>query len=102
MLGTFNERTEYKIRKSVIPIETPKTVRGWLIFLSIYFCREYLDIFKIFEFVEVTSFRTGLRKRKREEACEKVEPQISEEWIDESKLELWEIRFFGEKLVVLL
>lgn len=60
-----------------------------------------MDIFEIFEFVEVTSFRTGLRKRKREEACEKVEPQISEEWTDESKLELWEIRFFGEKLVVL-
>lgn len=39
VLGTFNERTEYKIRKSVIPIETPKTVRGWSIFLYVYFCR---------------------------------------------------------------
>ena len=29
-LGIFNERTEYKIRKSVIPVEMPKTVRGTL------------------------------------------------------------------------
>lgn len=27
-LGIFSERTEYKIRKIVIPVETPKTIRG--------------------------------------------------------------------------
>ncbi|XP_065199486.1 nucleosome-remodeling factor subunit NURF301 [Planococcus citri] len=73
-LGPFCERTEYKLRKIVTPLETPKTIR------------------------EVTSFRTGLRKRKREEALDKVDPQISEVWVDESKLELWEIKQFAEKL----
>ncbi|CAH1403971.1 unnamed protein product [Nezara viridula] len=73
-LGNFLERTEYLLRKVVIPLEVPKTVR------------------------EVQSIRTGLRKRKREEAPQNTEPQVSEEWVDESKLELWEIKLYGERL----
>lgn len=46
---------------------------------------------------EVTSIRLGLRKRKREETPQSTEPQVSESWVDENKLELWEIKQFGEK-----
>ncbi|XP_043650026.1 nucleosome-remodeling factor subunit NURF301 isoform X4 [Drosophila teissieri] len=71
--GRYGEKTSYLRRKVVIPLEMPKTVR------------------------EVTSIRSGLRKRKRAESPQPTEPQISEEWVDEDKLELWEIKFMGEK-----
>ncbi|KAL1380068.1 hypothetical protein pipiens_014471, partial [Culex pipiens pipiens] len=71
--GVFNERMQYLRRKVVIPLELPKTVR------------------------EVQSIRSGLRKRKRAESPQQTEPQVSEEWIDEDKLELWEIKLYGEK-----
>lgn len=45
----------------------------------------------------MTSIRSGLRKRKRADSPQPTEPQISEEWVDEDKLELWEIKFIGEK-----
>ncbi|XP_055631397.1 nucleosome-remodeling factor subunit NURF301 isoform X2 [Toxorhynchites rutilus septentrionalis] len=72
-VGVFNERMQYLRRKVVIPLELPKTVR------------------------EVQSIRSGLRKRKRAESPQQTEPQVSEEWIDEDKLELWEIKLYGEK-----
>ncbi|XP_041977903.1 nucleosome-remodeling factor subunit NURF301 [Aricia agestis] len=72
-IGQFSERTQYLRRKVVIPLELPKTVR------------------------EVTSIRSGLRKRKRAESPQNTEPQVSEEWVDEDKLELWEVRQYGEK-----
>ncbi|XP_017842948.1 nucleosome-remodeling factor subunit NURF301 isoform X2 [Drosophila busckii] len=71
--GRFGEKTSYLRRKVVIPLEMPKTIR------------------------EVTSIRSGLRKRKRAESPQPTEPQITEEWVDEDKLELWEIKFIGEK-----
>ncbi|XP_058463796.1 nucleosome-remodeling factor subunit NURF301 [Malaya genurostris] len=71
--GVFNERLQYLRRKVVIPLELPKTVR------------------------EVQSIRSGLRKRKRAESPQQTEPQVSEEWIDEDKLELWEIKLYGER-----
>lgn len=71
--GRFSERTQYLRRKVVIPLELPKTIR------------------------EFTSIRSGLRKRKRAESPQKTDPQVSEEWVDEDKLELWEIKQFGEK-----
>lgn len=46
---------------------------------------------------EVTSIRSGLRKRKRPESPQSMDPQVSEEWVDEEKLELWEIKQYGEK-----
>nr|XP_034840271.1 nucleosome-remodeling factor subunit NURF301 [Maniola hyperantus] len=72
-VGQFSERTQYLRRKVVIPLELPKTVR------------------------EVTSIRSGLRKRKRAESPQNTEPQVSEEWVDEDKLELWEVRQYGER-----
>ncbi|XP_055707432.1 nucleosome-remodeling factor subunit NURF301 isoform X3 [Phlebotomus papatasi] len=72
-LGKFMERTQYLRRKVVIPLELPKAVR------------------------EVTSIRSGLRKRKRAESPQHTEPQVTEEWVDEEKLELWEIKQYGEK-----
>ncbi|VEN57753.1 unnamed protein product [Callosobruchus maculatus] len=73
-VGQFMERTQYLRRKVVIPLELPKTVR------------------------EVTSIRSGLRKRKRPESPQNTDPQVTEEWVDEDKLELWEIKLYGEKL----
>ncbi|XP_063923379.1 nucleosome-remodeling factor subunit NURF301 isoform X3 [Zophobas morio] len=72
-VGQFMERTQYLRRKVVIPLELPKTVR------------------------EVTSIRSGLRKRKRPESPQSTDPQVTEEWVDEDKLELWEIKQYGER-----
>ncbi|XP_030753207.1 nucleosome-remodeling factor subunit NURF301 isoform X3 [Sitophilus oryzae] len=72
-MGQFLEKTQYMRRKVVIPLELPKTMR------------------------EVTSIRSGLRKRKRPESPQSMDPQVTEEWVDEDKLELWEIKQYGEK-----
>ena len=72
--GRFLERTEYLQRKVVIPLDVPRAVK------------------------EVTPIRSGLRKRKRAESPQQLEPKVTEEWIEEEKLELWEIRGFKEKL----
>lgn len=45
----------------------------------------------------MTSIRSGLRKRKRPESPHSTEPQVSEEWVDEDKLELWEIKQYGDR-----
>lgn len=73
-LGENLEKTQYLRRKIVIPLELPKTIR------------------------EVNPIRSGLRKRKREETPQNTEPQVSEEWVDEDKLELWEIKQYCEKV----
>ncbi|EEB14731.1 fetal alzheimer antigen, falz, putative [Pediculus humanus corporis] len=73
-LGENLEKTQYLRRKIVIPLELPKTIR------------------------EVNPIRSGLRKRKREETPQNTEPQVSEEWVDEDKLELWEIKQYCDKL----
>ncbi|RZC39906.1 nucleosome-remodeling factor subunit NURF301, partial [Asbolus verrucosus] len=73
-VGQFMEKTQYLRRKVVIPLELPKTVR------------------------EVTSIRSGLRKRKRPESPQSTDPQVTEEWVDEDKLELWEIKQYGERI----
>ncbi|XP_034937972.1 nucleosome-remodeling factor subunit NURF301 isoform X2 [Chelonus insularis] len=72
-VGQFMDRTQYLRRKVVIPLELPKQIR------------------------EVTSIRSGLRKRKRPESPQSTEPQVSEEWVDEDKLELWEIKQYGDR-----
>lgn len=72
-VGMFMELTQYFRRRVVIPLELPKTVR------------------------EVTSIRSGLRKRKRAESPQQTDPQVNEEWIDEDKLELSEIKQYFEK-----
>ncbi|XP_047346621.1 nucleosome-remodeling factor subunit NURF301 isoform X1 [Vespa velutina] len=73
-VGQFLDRTQYLRRKVVIPLELPKQIR------------------------EVTSIRSGLRKRKRPESPQSTEPQVTEEWVDEDKLELWEIKQYGDRL----
>ncbi|XP_014482955.1 PREDICTED: nucleosome-remodeling factor subunit NURF301 isoform X2 [Dinoponera quadriceps] len=72
-VGQFLDRTQYMRRKVVIPLELPKQVR------------------------EVTSIRSGLRKRKRPESPQSTEPQVTVEWVDEDKLELWEIKQYGDR-----
>lgn len=72
-VGMFMELTQYFRRRVVIPLELPKTVR------------------------EVQSIRSGLRKRKRAESPQQTDPQVNEEWIDEDKLELYEIKQYFEK-----
>lgn len=72
-MGRYMEFTQYLRRKVIIPLELPKAVR------------------------EVTSIRLGLRKRKRADSPQHTEPQVTEEWIGEDKLELWEIRQYGER-----
>lgn len=52
--------------------------------------------------LEVTPIRSGLRKRKREEAPRNTAPQVSEVWVDESKLELVEIKQFHERYNILV
>lgn len=49
----------------------------------------------------MTPIRSGLRKRKREEAPRNTAPQVSEVWVDESKLELVEIKQFHERYLFL-
>ncbi|XP_076674855.1 nucleosome-remodeling factor subunit NURF301 E(bx) isoform X2 [Andrena cerasifolii] len=72
-VGQFLDKAQYLRRKVVIPLELPKQVR------------------------EVTSIRSGLRKRKRPESPQSTEPQVAEEWVDEDKLELWEIKQYGDR-----
>ncbi|CAG7825806.1 unnamed protein product [Allacma fusca] len=73
IMGRFAERIQYLRRKQTVPIDAPKTIR------------------------EVTPSRSGLRKRKRAESPDKTDPLIVEEWVDEDKVELWEIRLYGDK-----
>eukprot|EP00094_Tigriopus_californicus_P011143 TCALIF_10753-PA protein Name:"Similar to E(bx) Nucleosome-remodeling factor subunit NURF301 (Drosophila melanogaster)" AED:0.03 eAED:0.03 QI:0/0.85/0.75/0.87/1/1/8/257/2554 len=73
-VGRFSERTQYFQKKTTIPLDVPKTV------------------------VEVTPIRSGLRKRKRAESPQQSEPKTIEHWIDEEKLELWEIRAYRDKI----
>ena len=44
-----------------------------------------------------TPQRSGLRERKRPESPKMTEPSVTENWIPEEMLELWEIKMFGEK-----
>lgn len=51
----------------------------------------------LYVLAEVTSIRSGLRKRKRAESPQKTDPQVSEDWVDETNLDLWEIKLFVER-----
>ncbi|XP_069982461.1 nucleosome-remodeling factor subunit NURF301 isoform X1 [Penaeus vannamei] len=73
--GRFLEKTEYLRRKVTIPFDVPKPVREF-----------------------TPSQRSGLRKRRRAQSPVNKQPESVEEWVEEDKLDLWEIRFFGERL----
>ena len=72
--GRFLENTQYFQRKVTIPLNVPSRPRP------------------------TSPIRSGLRKRKRAESPTQSEPQLNEQWIDEDKLELWEIRAYKERL----
>lgn len=65
--------------------------------MSHLICSTYIFIL----FIEVTSIRSGLRKRKRPESPQSTEPQVTEEWVDEDKLELWEIKQYGDRYITI-
>lgn len=46
----------------------------------------------------MTPQRTGLRERRRPESPQHKGPTVTEVWVPEEDLELWEIRQFGEKI----
>lgn len=46
--------------------------------------------------VKSTPQRSGLRERRRPESPENKLPTVSETWVPEEDLDLWEIREFGE------
>ena len=73
-IGRFLERTQYFQRRVVIPLDVPKTVR------------------------EVTPSRSGLRKRKMVEAPKLSQPIVTEDWVDEDRLELWVIKQYHERI----
>jgi len=52
--------------------------------------------FKILE--KSTPIRSGLRERRRPESPVLKGPSVTECWVPEEDLELWEIRQFGEKV----
>ncbi|CAL4219748.1 unnamed protein product, partial [Meganyctiphanes norvegica] len=73
--GRFLEKTEYLRRKVTIPFDVPKPVREF-----------------------TPSQRSGLRKRRRAQSPVNKEPQSVEDWVEEEKVDIWEVRFFGERL----
>ena len=73
--GRFLHKTQYFKRTVTIPLDMPRSSST-----------SSKDSF--------TPIRSGLRKRKRAESPQQSEPKVTEEWIDEKKLELWEIRAY--------
>ena len=94
-VGQFLDKAQYLRRKVVIPLELPKQVRGLYKLDKVIRCPPAMT--DIFHSAEVTSIRSGLRKRKRPESPQSTEPQVAEEWVDEDKLELWEIKQYGDR-----
>lgn len=77
-IGQFSERTQYLRRRVVIPLELPKTIR------------------------EVTSIRSGLRKRKRAESPQNTEPQVSNARITFNNIIMYLYEFLLIRVFVLL
>ncbi|KFM76693.1 Nucleosome-remodeling factor subunit BPTF, partial [Stegodyphus mimosarum] len=72
-VGMFGLRSEYLVRRITVPIDLPSKPR-----------------------VKSTPQRSGLRERRRPESPENRLPTVSESWVPEEDLDLWEIREFGE------
>ncbi|XP_054724441.1 nucleosome-remodeling factor subunit BPTF-like [Uloborus diversus] len=72
-VGMFGLRSEYLVRRITVPIDLPTKPR-----------------------VKSTPQRSGLRERRRPESPENRLPTVSESWVPEEDLDLWEIREFGE------
>ncbi|XP_050394423.2 nucleosome-remodeling factor subunit BPTF [Patella vulgata] len=74
-VGLFGLRSEFQVRKIVVPIGVTSQPKE-----------------------KYTPQRSGLRERKRAESPKLTEPSVTEDWVPEETLELWEIKQFGEKL----
>ncbi|GBM38532.1 Nucleosome-remodeling factor subunit BPTF [Araneus ventricosus] len=74
-VGMFGLRSEYLVRRITVPIDLPSKPR-----------------------VKSTPQRSGLRERRRPESPENKLPTVSESWVPEEDLDLWEIREFGEMI----
>ncbi|XP_005095843.3 nucleosome-remodeling factor subunit NURF301 [Aplysia californica] len=74
-VGVDGLRSEFLVRKIVVPLGVPDKPKE-----------------------KYTPQRSGLRERKRIEAARQTEPSVTEVWVPEEVLELWEIKQFGEKL----
>ncbi|XP_074647332.1 nucleosome-remodeling factor subunit BPTF-like [Tubulanus polymorphus] len=77
-IGPYGLRSEFLVRKIIIPMNdmnnAPKPEKKY------------------------TPIRSGLRERKRPESPKPAEASITEVWVPEERVELWEIRQFAEKL----
>ncbi|GFQ93826.1 nucleosome-remodeling factor subunit NURF301, partial [Trichonephila clavata] len=74
-VGMFGLRSEYLVRRITVPIDLPSKPR-----------------------VKSTPQRSGLRERRRPESPENRLPTVTESWVPEEDLDLWEIREFGEMI----
>ncbi|CAH1794354.1 unnamed protein product, partial [Owenia fusiformis] len=74
-VGLFSLRSEYLVRKIVVPINMPEVKKE-----------------------KYTPIRKGLRERKRPESPKMTEPSITETWVPEENLQLWEIKMFYDKV----
>ncbi|KAL4240135.1 hypothetical protein ACF0H5_000929 [Mactra antiquata] len=74
-IGPHNLRSEFLVRKIIVPLGVPQQPKE-----------------------KYTPQRSGLRERKRAESPKLTEPSVTESWIAEELLELWEIKMFGEKV----
>ncbi|XP_013060531.2 nucleosome-remodeling factor subunit NURF301-like isoform X2 [Biomphalaria glabrata] len=74
-VGIDGLRSEFLVRKIVVPLGVPDKPKE-----------------------KYTPQRSGLRERKKVETVRQTEPSVTEVWVPEEVLELWEIKQFGEKL----
>ncbi|UYV79250.1 BPTF [Cordylochernes scorpioides] len=74
-VGPYKLRSEYLVRRITVPIDLPSRPRE-----------------------KITPQRSGLRERRRPESPLNKGPTVTEAWVPEEDLEIWEIKQFGEKI----
>ncbi|WAQ96933.1 NU301-like protein [Mya arenaria] len=74
-IAPYGLRSEFQVRKIIVPLGVPEQPKE-----------------------KYTPIRSGLRERKRAESPKLTEPSVTETWVPEERLELWEIKLFGEKV----
>lgn len=74
-LPPFGLRSQYMVRKIILPLDLPTKQRE-----------------------VATPNRSGLRERRRPESPQVKGPIMTETWVNEEEIELWEIRQFSEKI----
>ena len=92
-------RQNYNRRHFVFCCDFPTRVVFCLRFRSHSFSPSPLcPIAPLFVAEKHVSIRSGLRTRKRDDSPEPREPTLTELWLPEEALELWEIRQFADKV----